>query len=460
MTMSLDRTTLVRTLLAELNGQLITPDDDAYDTARTVYPGTIDRRPALIARPANASQVAQVIAAARQAGLPLAVRGGGHGNAGHGVWDDGLVLDLRDMKNIDIDVEGRTAWAETGLTAGEYTTAVGAHGLVTGFGDAGTVGLGGLTLGGGIGFLVRRHGLTIDSLLAAEIVTADGEILHVDADHHPDLFWAVRGGGGNFGVVTRLKFRLHELPVIVGGMLMLPATAETVRGFVAESEAAPEELSTIANIMPSPPMPFVPEEFHGKLVIMAMMCYAGTAEEAGPVLDRFRALATPIADLLEEMPYAGMYPPEPDGFHPVAESTNLFIDRADPETVETIIHYLTSSTAEVSAAQLRVLGGAMARVPSDATAFGHRQSKIMVNLAAIYEDPAESPVHQAWVAEFAEAIRQDDQGVYVNFLGEEGEDRVRAAYPGGGFERLAAVKAVYDPDNVFRLNQNIPPATS
>src|SRR5690606_17201074 len=199
-TMSTDHTSaLVHALGTGFNGQVITPDDDTYDQARTVYPGTIDRRPAVIARPSDATQVARVIAAAKETGIPLAVRGGGHSNAGHGVCDGGLVLDLSAMKAIDIDVEGRTAWASAGLTAGEYTTAVGAHGLVTGFGDAGSVGLGGITLGGGIGFLVRKHGLTVDDLLAAELVTADGEILHVDAGHHPDLFWAIRGGGGNFG---------------------------------------------------------------------------------------------------------------------------------------------------------------------------------------------------------------------------------------------------------------------
>ncbi|HLU75367.1 MAG TPA: FAD-binding oxidoreductase [Nonomuraea sp.] len=458
--MSTDHTSaLVHALGTGFNGQVITPDDDTYDQARTVYPGTIDRRPAVIARPSDATQVARVIAAAKETGIPLAVRGGGHSNAGHGVCDGGLVLDLSAMKAIDIDVEGRTAWASAGLTAGEYTTAVGAHGLVTGFGDAGSVGLGGITLGGGIGFLVRKHGLTVDDLLAAELVTADGEILHVDAGHHPDLFWAIRGGGGNFGVVTRLKFRLHELPSIVGGMIVLPATPDTILGFVAEAEAAPEELSTIANIMPCPPMPFVAEEHHDQLVIMAMMCYAGPTEDGERVLGRFRALAEPLADLLQEMPYSGMYPPEPEGFHPIAESTNMFIDRVDRDTATTIIDYLTASTC-MGAAQLRVLGGAMARVPNEATAFGHRQSKIMVNLAAIYEDPAESPVHQAWVAEFAAALRQSDQGAYVNFLGDESPERVRVAYPGRIYDRLAAVKAVYDPGNFFRLNQNIPPATS
>ena len=204
---------------------MLEPGDAGYDEARAVFLGGTDPRPAAIARVANAADVARVVTFARQTGRPLAVRGGGHSNAGHGSIDGGLVLDMRDLTGIDIDVEGRTAWAETGLDASAVTTALGAHGLVLGFGDTGSVGIGGITLGGGVGFLVRAYGLTIDNLLAADVVTADGQLLRVDAQQHPDLFWAIRGGGGNFGVVTRLQFRLHELPQVVGGMLILPASA-------------------------------------------------------------------------------------------------------------------------------------------------------------------------------------------------------------------------------------------
>ena len=212
----------------------------------------------------------------------------------------------------------RTAWAETGLTAGEYTTAAGAYGLATGFGDTGSVGIGGITLGGGVGYLVRKHGLTIDDLLAAEIVTADGQLLRVDAETHPDLFWAIRGGGGNFGVATRFQFRLHEVDTIVGGILILPATPDIIASFIAEAEAAPEELSTIANIMPAPPMPFVPAEHHGQLIIMALICYAGAIEAGERAIAPFRALATPIADMVRPMRYPEIYPPEQEDYHPVA----------------------------------------------------------------------------------------------------------------------------------------------
>ncbi|HET6814374.1 MAG TPA: FAD-binding oxidoreductase, partial [Actinomycetota bacterium] len=247
------------------DGRVTAPDDPGYDQARKVFYGKYDRRPAAIVRPADAAEAAQVVTLAADSGLELAVRSGGHSLAGHSVSEGGIVLDLSEMTALDLDLEGRTAWAQTGLTAGAYTTAVGAHGLATGFGDTASVGIGGLTLGGGVGFLVRRHGLTIDNLLAAEVVTADGRALQVDAETHPDLFWAIRGGGGNFGVATRFRYRLHELPSIVGGMLLLPGSAEVIEALVATAEAAPEELSLIANVMVAPPMPFLPPTAHGQL---------------------------------------------------------------------------------------------------------------------------------------------------------------------------------------------------
>ncbi|GAA0949549.1 FAD-binding oxidoreductase [Nonomuraea longicatena] len=459
-TASFDRTLApVNQLVSEFGEQVITPDDPRYESARTVYQGVIDRRPAAIVRARDAEQVARIVTIAREHDVDLAVRGGGHSSAGHGVCDGGLVLDLADLNKIDIDVAGRTAWAGGGTSAGDYTTAAGEHGLVTGFGDTGTVGIGGITLGGGIGFLVRKYGLSIDDLLAAEVVTADGAILHTDADTHPDLFWAIRGGGGNFGVVTRLKFRLHELPSIVGGMLMLPATAETIQGFAEAAEAAPPELSAIANVMAAPPMPFLPEDQHGKLVILAMMCYAGGPEDGERALAPFRALATPLADMLQTMPYSGMYPPEEDDFRPVAAARTMFVDRIDRAAAELIVERLGSAPAPMVATQFRVLGGAMAEVSADATAFAPRTSRIMVNLAAIYENLEERPVHEAWVEDYVAAMRQSDHAAYVNFLGDEGEERIRAAYPNGTYERLAKIKAVYDPTNFFRLNQNIPPAS-
>jgi FAD/FMN-containing dehydrogenase len=448
-----------RRLRAAVDGRIITPGNPAYDQARTVFYGGIDRRPAVIVRPTDASDVSQVVSLARETELELAVRSGGHSLAGHSTTDGGIVLDLADMHALEIDPQQRTAWAETGLTAGEYTTAAGAYGLATGFGDTGSVGIGGLTLGGGIGYLVRKHGLTIDQLLAAELVTADGQLLHVDDQSHPELFWAIRGGGGNFGVATRFQFRLQEVSTIVGGLLVLPATPEVLAGFIALADAAPEGLSTIANVMPAPPLPFLPAEHHGRLIVMATLAYAGDPEAGQRAVAPLRALATPLADMVKPMAYPQIYPPEEEDFHPTGVLRSMFVDQVDRQATEAIVEHLQASDAPIRVAQLRVLGGAMARVPAEATAFAHRASRLMVNLAALYERPEDAAEHRAWVDRFAAALHDGDGDAraYVNFLADEGQARIREAYPGSTWERLAAVKGRYDPTNLFRLNQNIPP---
>jgi FAD/FMN-containing dehydrogenase len=438
-------------------GQVISPDDPAYDPARTVVYGDIDKRPAVILRPADVDDVVRVVNLARDTGSELAVRCGGHSVAGHSVSEGGIVIDLRDLKAIDIDVDGGTAWADAGLTAAEYSSAANAHGLATGFGDTGSVGIAGITLGGGVGLLVRKYGLTIDSLLAADLVTADGRVLRVDEEHEPDLFWAIRGGGGNFGVATRFRFRLEPVDRIVGGMLFLPASADVVAGFVEAAEAAPEELSGIATVMPAPPMPFLPEEHHGKLVLMATLVHSAGGEAGERAVAPFRALAGLLADLLRPMPYPEIYPPEDESYHPTAVAQTMFVDRIDHAVADTIMDRLESSDAAMRATQFRILGGAMARVPVEATAFAHRNSRIMVNLAAFYEGPEDRMVRREWVDEFAKALQQEDRGAYVNFLADEGEERVRQAYPGPTWDRLAEIKSRYDPANLFRMNQNIPP---
>jgi FAD/FMN-containing dehydrogenase len=437
---------------------VIVPGDGGYDEARTLFYGGFDRRPAVIARVADEADVSSVVSLARDAGLELAIRSGGHSIAGHSVSDGGIVLDLSEMRALHIDVEGRTAWAQTGLTSGEYTSATGAHGLATGFGDTGSVGIGGITLGGGIGYLVRKHGLTIDDLLAVDVVTADGELLRVDAEMHPDLFWAIRGGGGNFGVATGFQFRLHPVDTIVGGMLILPATPEVIASFIAEADAAPEELSTIANVVPAPPMPMVPEEHQGRLVVMAFLVYAGAVDEGKRVVAPFRSLATPIVDMVKPMPYPEIYQPEDESYHPAAVGRTMFVDSIELPEAELIVDRLEASEAVMRVAQLRVLGGAMGRVPVEATAFAHRGSRILVYLGAFYEGPVERAAREAWVTDFAAALQQEDSGAYVNFLGDEGEARIRAAYPGSTWGRLRAIKRRYDPTNLFHLNQNIPPA--
>jgi FAD/FMN-containing dehydrogenase len=457
-TIMASKTLNLDTLRSGIAGRLIVPGDADYDTARAVMYGGIDKKPAVIVRARIAGDVKQAVNFARDSGLELAVRSGGHSAAGHSTTEGGLVVDLREMKAIEIDVAGQTAWAEAGATALEVTEAATDKGLVVGFGDAGSVGLGGITTGGGVGYLSRKYGLTIDSLLAAEVVTADGRVVETDAKTEPDLFWAVRGGGGNFGVITRFKFKLVPLPEFTGGMMCIPATPETIAGFVSACEAAPEELGAIGNVMPAPPMPFLPESEHGKLVILGMMAYAGPAADAEKALKPFRDLAKPLADFVKPGPYTSMYPPEDPDYHPTAVAKNMFVDHIGKSEAETIVKHLGESDASLRVAQIRVLGGAVNRVPVDATAYAHRKNKIMLNLAAFYDGEADKPKKLAWVNTFAGALDQGDTGAYVNFVADEGPERTRAAYPGATWDRLRKIKKQYDPQNLFRLNQNIPPA--
>ena len=444
--------------LTDITGRVVTPDDSDYDAIRTVFYGGIDKRPAAIVRVADADDVRRAIRAARDGGYELAIRSGGHSIVGYGTTNGGLVIDLRDMSRIAIDAEQRTAWIETGATTRQVTEALSKYGLAIGFGDTGSVGVGGITLGGGIGFLVRKFGMTIDSVLAAEVVTADGKHRRVDANHEPELFWAIRGGGGNFGVVTRIQFRLEPLPHFTGGMLILPATPETIVGFAAASLAAPDELSSITNVMPAPPMPFLPAELHGRLVILSFMAYAGDDAAARQALAPFRSLATPLADMVTPSPYVSMYPPEDPSLHPTSVVRTMFVNTIDLETARTILDFLPRSNAPMRAVQLRALGGAMARVPADATAFAHRSKPMLVNVAAFHRGDADREAQLAWAEKLATAIQPRDEGAYIGFLADDSQARIHSAYPDGTWDRLARVKAMYDPTNLFRLNQNVSPA--
>jgi FAD/FMN-containing dehydrogenase len=311
---------------------------------------------------------------------------------------------------------------------------------------------------GGIGFLVRKHGLTIDNLMAAEVVTADGSIIRTDAHTHADLFWALRGGGGNFGVVTRFQYRLHEIGQVYGGVLALPAQPDVIAGFIAEAGRAPDALSAIANIMPCPPMPFVPAAYHGKLIVMALVMYAGSPEVGARALAPFRALGTPIADMVRPMRYPEIFFPEDKSFHPTAVARTMFMNSVDEQAAQTIIENLETSDALMRAVQLRVLGGAMARVPVDATAFAHRKSNIMANVAAFYQGAEEKTKREAWVKDLCQALYQGNAGAYIGFMGDEGDARVHDAYPRDIYARLSQIKKAYDPDNILRLNHNIKPA--
>ncbi|WP_053204616.1 FAD-binding oxidoreductase [Jiangella muralis] len=449
----------VSALRTRFTGQVVAPGDDGYDGARALFYGGHDPRPVVVIRPADAGEVAAVITLARETGLELSVRCGGHSPVGHSVVDGGIVLDLTHLRAIAIDVEERTVWAQAGLTAGDVTRAVAEHGLAVGFGDTGTVGIGGITTGGGVGFLSRKHGMTIDNVLAAEVVTADGQILQVDGANHPDLFWAIRGGGGNFGVVTRFKYRLQEVPGVVGGMILLPATPEVIHGFLREAAAAPEELSVIVNVMPAPPMPFIPADQHGNMVVMGLVCYAGPAEEGEKALAPIRALAEPIADLVRPITYAEMFMEEGDDeYHPTATARTMFADELDLGRVTQVLERLRTAPAPMRVAQFRPLGGAIDRVPADATAYAHRGRAFMVNVASFLDGPDTKAEREQWVLDTAAVAENGGTGAYVNFLTEDGETRAREAYPGGTWERLTQVKRQYDPANLFRRNVNIPPA--
>ena len=440
-----------------LAGRTIRPGDADYDAARSTFYGGNATHPGAIVRVANADDVSRVISFARDRGIELAVRSGGHSLVGSCGTDSGIVIDLHDRRRVDIDADARTAWAEAGITAVELAQALDAHDLALSFGDTGSVGIGGLVTGGGVGYLVRKHGLTIDAVIAAEVVTADGTVRRVDAQTEPDLFWAIRGGGGNFGVVTRFQFRAAPLGECFGGMFMIPATAETVRRFIELSDAAPEELSTIANVMPGA-APYVAPELVGKLMIFALVLYAGPPADGERALAPLRALATPFIDMVKPMRYPEIYPPEDESYHPLGDNHNMFLDRVDAPTAEMIVREISApTTAMFHVAQIRVLGGAMARIPVDATAFAHRRSKIMVNLGVVYTDESEGATHRAWIARVGAALRQSDGGAYVNFLARDAAERLRAAYPGATYDRLVQIKRRYDPTNLFRLNANVPP---
>jgi FAD/FMN-containing dehydrogenase len=448
----------IATLRASLNGKVIAADDPRYDDVRRVFFTGFDRKPAAIVRVTDAADVAHVVGLARDTGAELAVRSGGHSRAGHGTSEGGIVIDLSAMNAVEIDPDGRTAWAQTGVTAGDYTMQTGAHGLTTGLGDTPSVGLGGITLGGGIGYLVRKTGLTIDDVLAAEVVTADGQLLRADEQTHPELFWSLRGGGGNFGVVTRLKLRLHAIDQVVGGMLLLPADADVIAGLVAAADAADEDLSLIANILKAPPLPFIPADQHGTPVVMIQMVYAGAADAGAEAIAPIRALATPLADMVRPIRYPEMYAGTEGPAPAYAAGTNLLVDQLSTGAAETILEHLETATAAIAAVQVRVLGGAMARVAGDATAFGHRGARLMVNVAAMHPRPDALGEHEAWAAELATALADGaPERAYLGFVGDEGQEGVRRAYPPATLERLVRAKRRYDPDNLFHLNLNVVP---
>jgi len=434
-------------------GELIWPGDDGYDTARTVWNAAIDRRPALIARPDATADVLTVVRFARECGMEISIRGGGHSAAGHAVADGALML----------DPAARTAVAGPGLVWRELDAATQEFGLATTGGVVGSTGIAGLTLGGGIGYLDRLAGLTCDNLLAAELVTADGEVLQASADAHPDLFWALRGGGGNFGVVTAFTYRLHPVTEVYGGLLgyTTDRAAEVLRAFAEFGPGAPGRLALYAGLVTAPPAPFVPEHLRGQRVAGLIPVYFGPAGEAARVLAPLRDLAPPVLDLTQPMSYQqaqqltdGLNPP---GMHHYY--TAEWLHDLDGQAIEALVAAAASAPSRQSVIVIKRMGGATADVPADATPFWYRDAAYNLDVHAQWAPTSPPELHTAWAQATRQAARHASAGGgYVNFIGaDQGPGRVRAAY-GGNYARLAQIKAAYDPDNFFHVNNNIPPA--
>ena len=443
-------------------GRLIGPEDRDYDEARTVYNAMIDRRPALIARCAGTDDVARAIAFAHEHDLRLAVRGGGHNGAGLGVCDDGVVIDLSLLRDVRVDPRARTVRVGGGCTWGEVDRATHAHGLATPSGIISTTGVGGLTLGGGIGHLTRRHGLAIDNLLEAELVLASGERVRASADEHPDLFWAIRGGGGNFGVVTSFVFRLHEVHTVVAGPTFWPVelAAEALTAFREFLPGAPRELNGFFAFHTVPPADPFPAELHGRKVCGVVWCYAGAQDDAaGAMAPLLEALPAPLMHGVQPMPHPALQ----SAFDAIYPAGDQWYWRADffneiPEAaVELHARLGAAMPTPKSGMHLYPIDGAAHDVSASDTAWSYRDARWAAVYTGVDPDPANVSLIRAWTIDCFEALHPYSAGgAYVNMMMDEGQERVRASYR-GNYDRLAAIKATYDPENTFRINQNIEP---
>lgn len=455
----------LRELAARVRGQVIVPGDEEYDTARRVWNALIDKEPAVIVRCKSAADVMGAVTFARTHNLVVAVRGGGHNVAGNATCDGGIVIDLSPMKGIRIDPSRRLIEAEPGLTWGEIDHQTQIMGLALPGGIQSTTGIAGFTLGGGFGYLSRKHGLTCDNLVVAEVITADGHQLIASESSHPDLFWGLRGGGGNFGIVTSFTFRLFPLGPVLGGMLMYPAERikEVVRFYREYVTTVPDELFTILVFMTAPAAPQVPAHLHGQPVLTILLCYAGHPEEGERIVHPLRASVPPAADLVGIKPYTVV--------QTLTDAANLpgrlnywkaeYLQDLTDAAIDILVEYTARMRSPFSKVLVPHLQGAISRVSPHETAYVHRQAPFLLNINATWTDPHESAEQMAWAREFWAAMQPFSAGgVYVNFLSQEGEERVRAAYDRSTYERLVAVKNQYDPTNVFHLNQNIKPTGS
>jgi FAD/FMN-containing dehydrogenase len=447
---------------AALRGQLIGPSDPDYDAARRVWNGLIDKHPKLIARCSTGDDVVRAVQFALSHNLQVAVRGGGHNVAGFGTCDDGLVIDLSPMDQVVVDPTTRTARAQSGATWGKFDAATQAHGLATTGGLVSSTGIAGFTTGGGIGWLMRQHGLALDNLLSVEMVLADGRRVTANAHANSELYWGVRGGGGNFGIVTEFTFRLHPVgPLIFGGALFHPlARAQELLRFYRDwVRQLPDELTTMVVFLTAPPAPFVPAPLQGTAMIAIALCYNGPVEQGAEWVKPLRAFAPPAIDLLGPLPYTALQTlfdaSAPPGL--LWYWKTEYLRGLDDNTVAVLVEQASQMRSPLSAIHIHHIEGAVNRVKPADTAFPHRNASFVLNLLGAWTDAAESEAHTAWVRQAAQAAQPYATGdAYLNFLSNEGDARVRAAY-GPNYDRLVALKAHYDPANFFRLNQNIKP---
>jgi FAD/FMN-containing dehydrogenase len=448
-------------LISNLRGELILPGDKAYEAERKVWNGLFDHYPAAIMRCVDVEDVKAAVNVAREQAMTLSVRSGGHSIPGYSTNDGGLVIDLSGMKTIAVDPIRRTARLEPGLTWGEVANTLQPFGLAITSGDVGSVGVGGLLLGGGIGWMARSYGLTIDNLRSVELVTADGQLRRASADENPELFWGLRGGGGNFGVATAFEVNLHPGGTVLGGAVFYEATeAERIlQEYVRIAAAAPDALSTEVMIALAPPAPFIPPDKQGKPMVGILVCYTGDIKEGEQAVAPLRQIATPIADLIAPMPYPDLFAltaiGEVSGLQHHGRS--LFVETFSDEIVHTLVEATQALMSPETTVALRVLGGAMSRVAPEATAFAHRDKQGMVLITHYGALSLDTASLHARTEQVFQSLLPYANGVYAGFLANEGEQRIREAYPLETYERLVALKNQYDPTNLFHLNQNIKP---
>ena len=448
----------------QLVGELIRPDDEGYHDARAVWNGSIDRYPAAVVRCQTTEDIRHGLAFAVDRGLPLAVRGGGHSVAGFGTCDGGVVLDLRPMAHVHVDPQRRLAVAGPGTVGAEFDRATQQHGLATTLGVMSTTGIAGLTLGGGIGWLQRAYGLTCDNLVAAEVLTADGRMVRASHDEHPELFWGLRGGGGNFGIVTSFEYRLHPVgPEVLCGLVAWPAeeAADVLRRFREVAADAEDELTAIAICRTAPPAPFLPEEVHGRPIVAVAACYAGSVEDGEVALAPLREFGQPVGDAFAVRPYTDFQSMFDASWEPGFENywKAEYLAHLDDDAVDTFAPYAVAHSSPLSDFKIAAMGGAIARVGETETACSHRDAPYVLNINTRWQDPQESQRHIRHTQQlFNDARAASAGGVYVNFLGDEGDARVEHAYADETFARLRALKQHWDPDNVFSRNHNIAPA--